>query len=99
MNEAGDKMVTKSKRKRANPCGRRAGAFLNVKSGSAAVPIYRTESNGRVRFALCFYREGRRERKIFTSLEAAKKEALFVARRIQSGIPHRIQPEVVICQR
>ena len=77
-------MVTKSKRKRAIPCGSKAGAFLKVKSGSATVPIYRTESKGRIRFALSFYREGRRERKIFTSLEAAKKEALFVARRIQT---------------
>ena len=86
MNEAGDKMVTKPKRKRANPCGRKAGAFLKVKFGSATVPIYRTTSNGRIRFTLSFYRDGRRERKIFTSLEAAKKEAQFVAQRIQSGM-------------
>jgi hypothetical protein len=52
------------------------------------VPIYRTESKGRVRFTLSFYRDGRRMRKIFLTLDAAKKEALFVAQRIQSGMQH-----------
>jgi hypothetical protein len=52
------------------------------------VPIYRTESKGRVRFTVSFYRDGRRMRKMFNSLEDAKKEALFVAQRIQSGMQH-----------
>jgi integrase len=52
------------------------------------VPIYRTESKGRVRFTLSFYRDGRRMRKMFNSLEDAKKEALFVAQRVQSGMQH-----------
>ena len=49
---------------------------------------YRCESGGRVRFAICYYREGRRLRQFFSTIEAAKKEALFVARRIQSGMQH-----------
>jgi integrase len=52
------------------------------------VPIYQTESKGRVRYTLSFYRDGRRERKVFNSPEDAKKEALFVAQRIQSGMQH-----------
>lgn len=48
----------------------------------------RTESNGRVRFTLSFYRDGRRMRKIFNRLDDAKKEALFVAQRIQCGMQH-----------
>jgi integrase len=52
------------------------------------VPIYQTESKGRVRYTLSFYRDGRRERKVFNSPEDAKKEALFVAQRIQVGMQH-----------
>jgi integrase len=88
MNEAGDKMATD--RGEASPTGRskKAGPFLKVKAGSAVVPIYRTQSKGRVRFTLSFYRNGRRMRKTFTDLDGAKKEALFVAQRIQSGMQH-----------
>ena len=57
-----------------------------VKFGSASVPVYRCDSGGRVRFAISHYRDGKRLRQFFTTLEAAKKEAQFVARRIQSGI-------------
>ena len=95
MNEGGDKMVTnagaqsathtKPRRSRAK---KKLGPFLKVKFASAVVPIYRTESNGRVRYTLTFYRDGRRMRKAFNDLESAKKEALFVAQRIQSGMQH-----------
>jgi hypothetical protein len=50
------------------------------------VPIYRTESKGLIRFTVSFYWEGRRMRKMFNDLNAAKKEALFVAQRIQSDV-------------
>jgi len=92
MNEGGDKMVTnagsdsaiRSKTKR--PRGRKKqGPFLKVKAGSAVVPIYQTESKGRVRYTLSFYRDGRRERKVFSSLEDAKKEALFAAQQMKSA--------------
>ncbi|MEX1113672.1 MAG: tyrosine-type recombinase/integrase, partial [Akkermansiaceae bacterium] len=59
-----------------------------MKFGSANVPVYRSESKGRVRFMVCSYRDGKRIRKIFNSLDEAKKEALFVAQRIQSGMQH-----------
>jgi integrase len=88
MNEAGDKMATnrgatlsKGRRKKAVP-------FLKVKAGSAVVPIYRTACKGRLLYTLSFYRDGRRMRKMFNDLESAKKEALFVAQRIQSGMQH-----------
>jgi hypothetical protein len=89
MNEAGDKMVTTQET--AKPplphkgTGKR-GPCATVKFGSAVVPIYRTESNGRVRFTLCYHRDGKRLRQIFQDLAAAKKEAQFVAQRIQSGM-------------
>ena len=88
MNEAGDKMATN--RGATLPKGRRKKAcpFLKVKAGPAVVPIYRTACKGRLRFTLIFYRDGRRMRKMFNDLESAKKEALFVAQRIQSGMQH-----------
>ncbi|TAE86343.1 MAG: hypothetical protein EAZ82_11240, partial [Verrucomicrobia bacterium] len=59
MNEAGDKMVTNADSERAKRSKSRSrarsnkqGPFLKVKSGSAMVPIYRTESRGRVRYTL-----------------------------------------------
>lgn len=95
MNEGGDKMATnpglnsatRSKTRRSKG-KKKQGPVASVKSGSAAVPIYRTESKGRVRFTVSFYRDGRRMRKMFNTLDDAKKEALFVAQRIQSGMQH-----------
>ena len=79
MNEAGDKMATN--RGEAPPGGgaKKQAPFSRSKRASPVVPIYRTESKGRVRFTLSFYRDGRRMRKMFNDLESAKKEALFVA--------------------
>ena len=95
MNEGGDKLVTnagsdsasRSKTRRSRD-RKKQGPFLKVKAGSAVVPIYRTESKGRVRYTLSFYRDGRRVRKVFTDLDEARKEALFVAQRIQVGMQH-----------
>ena len=57
-----------------------------VKQGSAAVPIYRQECRGRVRFTVAFYRNGRRERRTFGNLESAKDEARRIALNIQRGM-------------
>lgn len=88
MDGVGDKMATNQGKLPKKGRTKNAGPFLKVKAGSAVVPIYRTESKGRVRFTLSFYRDGRRMRKMFNSVEDAKKEALFVAQRIQSGMQH-----------
>ena len=87
MNGCGDKLVTtqepavcgkSKKRKHGKP-------VASVKFGSAVVPIYQLASAGRKRFILSFYMEGKRERRSFTNLETAKKEAQLVAQRIQGG--------------
>jgi integrase len=87
MNGCGDKLVTtqepavcgkSKKRKHGKP-------VASVKFGSAVVPIYQLTSAGRKRFILSFYMEGKRERRSFTNLETAKKEAQLVAQRIQGG--------------
>jgi hypothetical protein len=95
MNEGGDKLVTNNgsesvNRSKIRSCRgeKKRCPFLKVKAGSAVVPIYQRESKGRVRYTLSFYREGRRERKVFNSLDDAKNEARFVAQRIQVGMQH-----------
>jgi hypothetical protein len=64
MKEGGDKMATNVQscsvtrsRKDSSKVRKKQDPFLKVKFGSAAVPIYRTETNGRIRFTLSFYRE------------------------------------------
>ena len=68
--------------------GKHGKPAATAKFGSASVPIYRCDSGGRVRFAISHYRDGKRLRQFFTTLEAAKKEGLFVAQRIQAGMQH-----------
>jgi hypothetical protein len=91
MNGVGDKMVTNGKRdSNTRPRkGGKAGPAATVKFGSASVPIYLSESKGRKRYFIAHYRDGKRIRKAFPDLAAAKKEALFVAQRIQSGTSQR----------
>ena len=52
------------------------------------MPVYRCASGGRVRFAISYHRDGQRLRQFFGDLATAKKEALLVAQRIQSGMQH-----------
>ena len=74
MNGCGDKLVTTQK---PVTCGRapktkKGKPVTSVKFGSAVVPIYHLGSGGRTRFMLAFYLEGKRERRSFTTLEAAR---------------------------
>jgi hypothetical protein len=90
MNAGGDKMVTTgegSSIPRPRKGGKK-GPVATVRFGSASVPVYLSESNGRTRYFIAHYRDGKRIRQCFTDLPAAKKEALFVAQRIQSGMQH-----------
>jgi integrase len=68
--------------------GKHGKPVAMARFGSASVPIYRCDSGGRIRFALSHYRDGKRLRQFFTTLEAAKKEGQFVAQRIQAGMQH-----------
>jgi len=95
MNTGGDKLVTNAGSGSAIPSksGRskrrkKRGPEYVVKFGSATVPVYRMDSGGRQRFTIAYYREGKRLRQVFSSLDDAKKEALLVAQRIQSGMQH-----------
>lgn len=90
MKTGGDKMVTTAARppKARAPKGSKKGPHATVKFGSASVPIYLSESRGRKRYLIAYYRDGKRLRQSFTDLATAKKEAMFVAQRIQSGMQH-----------
>jgi len=89
MKAGGDKRVTTHA---AAPVSRPRkggkGPCATVRFGSASVPIYLSESKGRKRYLIAHYREGKRMRRAFTDLAAARKEAMFVAQRIQSGLQH-----------
>ena len=91
MGAGGDKMATNAPGKRSRSrsgSNKKRGPVATVKFGSAVVPIYESMSKGRVRYCFAHYRDGKRLRQFFSDLEAAKKEALFVAQRIQSGMQH-----------
>ncbi|MCX6873401.1 MAG: site-specific integrase [Verrucomicrobia bacterium] len=80
--------TTTATRKPAPKLGKNGKPAATARFGSASVPVYRCGSGGRIHFAISHYRDGKRLRQFFTTLEAAKKEALFVAQRIQAGMQH-----------
>ena len=94
MEAPGDKMATthaepsKVLHPPAPKRGKSGKPVAMVKFGSASVPVYRCDSGGRVRFVISHYRDGKRLRQFFPTLEAAKKEAQLVAQRIQAGMQH-----------
>jgi integrase len=65
---------------------RRPGKIQRIKAGSAQVPIYESSVRGATRFTIAFYRDGRRVRRSFDSLERATEEARLAARKIQQGL-------------
>ncbi len=93
MKAGGDKPVTNA-RSKSSPPGKkrtkrkRGKPHATVKFGSAVVPIYRGTSEGRTRFTISYHRDGQRMRQVFSTLDAAKKEARLVAQRIQAGMQH-----------
>ena len=83
MNEAGDKLVTNAGSERARrsksrirATSKKQGPFQKVKFGSAVVSIYRTESRGRVRCTLSFYRDGRGTRRSLPESKTILMKAL-----------------------
>jgi len=96
MDPCGDKLATTRQTAPSTPTStcrepKRKGKgkpMAIVGFGSAKVPVYRCVSGGRIRFAISYHRDGKRMRQFFGDLAAAKKEALLVAQRIQSGMQH-----------
>ncbi len=50
-----------------------------VRHQSASVPIYAGDVHGKTRYTLSYFLDGRRKRRMFTDLDAAKREAKLVA--------------------
>ena len=71
MKSAGDKLVINVGKGPQGGSGKgtRTGPVTTVRFGSASVPIYRSQSRGRVRYTLSCSRDGKRLRQVFTSLE------------------------------
>ncbi len=81
-----DKFLTNSKEgQQIGPSEQRGAPLLTVRQGSASVPIYSGVVNGKIRYTIAFYHNGRRVRRMFTKLEDAKREAKIAAANIQKG--------------
>jgi len=57
-----------------------------VRHHSVTLPMYAREMAGKTRYTISFYRDGRRQRRTFTDLEKAKKEAKLIAEKILRGM-------------
>ena len=79
-------MHDKNMTTQALPTRRRGKPVAVVKQGSAAVPIYKGDVRGSIRFTVAFYRNGQRERRTFATLDAARDEARMAALNIQRGM-------------
>ena len=67
---AGD-MHDKNMTTHALPTRRRGKPVAVVKQGSAAVPIYKGDVRGSIRFTIAFYRNGQRERRTFARVSVS----------------------------
>lgn len=79
-------MHDKSMTNPGSPHGKRGKPVAVVKQGSTAVPIYRGACRGSTRFTLSYYHNGKRQRRTFGKLDAAKEEARRIALNIQRGM-------------
>ncbi len=59
--------------------------IITIKSGSASVKIYVAESRGNPLYTISYYHAGKRVRKVFADLKAAREEAKTKAQMLQTG--------------
>ena len=64
----------------------KGGPFCVIRHQSASVPIYASQTHGKTRYTIAFFMDGRRQRRMFTSLDEAKHEAKLAAEKIQRGL-------------
>ena len=69
-----------------SPKGKKGPPLCTVRHHSVTVPVYAHSLGGKIRYTVAFYRDGRRQRRCFTELEQAKKEAKLVAEKIVRGM-------------
>lgn len=62
------------------------GPHTLVRHGSVTVPIYQGTTGGKTRYTIAFHIDGQRQRRMFTDLDKAKREAKLAAEKIQRGL-------------
>lgn len=62
------------------------GPHTTVRHGSVTIPIYAGTTGGKTRYTIAFHLNGRRQRRMFTDLDKAKREAKLAAEKIQRGL-------------
>ena len=80
-----DKFLTTQERDGLPPTVKRE-PFCVIRHQSATVPVYAGEVHGRTRYTIAYFIDGRRQRRMFTDLDDAKREAKFAAEKIQLGL-------------
>ncbi len=80
-----DKLLTTGKNS-INRTKSPKGPHTVVRHGSVTVPIYKGTTGGKTRYTLAFYHNGRRQRRMLTDIDKAKKEAKLAAEKIQRGL-------------
>ena len=64
----------------------RKGPHTTIRHGSVTVPIYQGITGGKTRYTVAFHLDGKRQRRMFTDLDKAKREAKQAAEKIQRGL-------------
>jgi hypothetical protein len=80
-----DKYLTTSA-KASTTTKTRKGPHVTIRHGSVSVPIYAGTTGGKTRYTIAFHLDGQRQRRMFTDLDEAKREAKFAAEKIQRGL-------------
>jgi integrase len=70
----------------SNPTKTRKGPHATIRHGSVGIPIYAGTTGGRTRYTIAFHLNGKRQRRMFTDLDEAKREAKLAAEKIQRGL-------------
>jgi integrase len=62
------------------------GPHAIIRHGSVNIPIYAGITGGKTRYTIAFHLNGKRQRRMFTDLDKAKREAKLAAEKIQRGL-------------
>lgn len=71
---------------KCKPKGKRGSPHCVVRHHSVTTPVYSMLIEGKTRYVVSFYRDGRRKRRTFTDLSKAKREAKQIAEKIVRGM-------------
>lgn len=81
-----DRFLTNQEKRATNGSNKKGRPHCVVRHQNTTVPIYAGDVHGKVQYTVAFYLDGRRERRMFTDLDEAKREAKLAAQKIQKGL-------------